>query len=128
MKRYVLLYIRLLFVVIILVTVLIKLTGNRFKEINPISWKTLIEFHLFDIVIMSVFISIGLFGGCLHVKKKSDSFKETIDGEKSYKSLSDPVLDKIIEDALNGKKATEDSESEVDYTENVEKEGSDVKN
>ena len=74
MKRYVLLYIRLLFVVIILVTVLIKLTGNRFKEINPISWKTLIEFHLFDIVIMSVFISIGGFVGCLYVKKKSDSF------------------------------------------------------
>lgn len=59
-------------------------------------------------------------------EKKSDSFKETIDGEKSYKSLSDPVLDKIIEDALNGKKAIEDSESEVDNTEKEEKEECDI--
>lgn len=104
MKRYVLLYIRLLFVVIILVTVLIKFTGNRFKEINPISWKTLIVFHLFDIVIMSVFISIGFFVGCLYVKKKSDSFKSSFDEEKSYNSLNDPVLNKIIEDALKREK------------------------
>lgn len=77
---------------------------------------------------MSVFISIGVFVGCLYVKKKLDSFKSSFDEEKSYNSLNDPVLNKIIEDALKREKTTEDLESEVDYTENVEKEENNVKN
>lgn len=78
---------------------------------------------IIEFIILFVFIVFLLY--LAEKNEERTKKKESIDVLQPY---NDPCLDKIIEDALNGKKATEDSESEVDDTENAEKEGSDVKN
>ena len=88
------------------------------------SWQDILDNKL-DFVYSSIIVSIPLTILYFLCQKKIGTEDKK---NESHVQLNDPVLDKIIEDALKGKKATEDSESEVDDTENAEKEGSDVKN
>ena len=75
-----------------------------------------------EFIILFVFIVF-----LLYLAKKNDKRIKKEERADVLQPHDDPILNKIIEDALNGKKATEDSESEVDNTEKVEKEESDVK-
>ncbi len=99
---------------------------NRFRSsfYNPMSWQDILDNKL-DFVYSSIIVSIPLTILYFLCQKKIGTEDKK---NESHVQLNDPVLEKIIEDALKGKKATEDSESEVDDTENAEKEGSDVKN
>lgn len=96
--------------------------GNSY---GPQSVEEIINNHLInDSIVLAISITIMtiliFFNDKYQFQKKQQENKKPL--------LKDPILDKIIEDALNGKKATGDSESEVNDTENAEKEGSDVKN
>ena len=96
------------------------------KSYGPQSIHEILHIHLCkDALFVALSVSFAMFLAYEGEKFKS---KQKRTETKAEQHFNDPILSKIIEDALKGKKATEDSESEVNDTENAEKEGSDVKN
>ena len=127
MKRiFVFICLSLTILILEIITSLLIGFPNRFRVFfyNPMSWQDILN-NKYDFVYSTIIVSIPLTILYFLCKKK---FGIEDKKNESRVPLNDSILDKIIEDALKGKKATEDSESEVDDTENAEKEGCDVKN
>ena len=125
-------YIKIAFVSFILLLLFVEslnfLFGSKSRTLGnsygPQSVEEIINDHLInDSIVLAISITIMVV-----LMFFNDKYKSQKKQQDKKPPLNDPILDKIIEDALNGKNATEDSESEVDDTENAEKEGSDVKN
>ncbi len=125
-------YIKIAFVSFILLLLFVEslnfLFGSKSRTLGnsygPQSVEEIINDHLInDSIVLAISITMMVV-----LMFFNDKYKSQKKQQDKKPPLNDPILDKIIEDALNGKKATEDSESEVDDTENAEKEGCDVKN
>lgn len=61
MKKYLLTFSKFLISMILAITLLVKVTGNKFKTINPIPWKEVFNDYMTDIMIKSLILSVVFF-------------------------------------------------------------------
>lgn len=97
---------------------------NRFRSsfYNPMSWQDILDNKL-DFVYSSIIVSIPLTILYFSCKKRKDTKDKRID---SHVPLKDPILDKIIKDALSGKttddiQKPQNEDSEIGKEENCDK-------
>lgn len=122
MKR-ILVFICFSVTIIILEVIASLLIGfpNRFRSsfYNPMSWQDILDNKL-DFVYSSIIVSIPLTILYFSCKKRKDTKDKKID---SHLQLKDPILDKIIKDAMSGKTTddilkTKNKDSETEQKEN----------
>lgn len=118
MKNNIVPYFTILFATIVGCTIMFKMSGDKFKEINPIPWNKVWQFYFWDIIIVSFISSVIIFMGYLYFTKTKKK-KKIESSTKVVQTLKDPILDKIIEDALSGKTTddilkTQNDDSEIE--------------
>lgn len=127
MKKFIIYFFLLFASHITTYTFIIKITGGRFKEINPISWSKVFDHYLEEIILFSFFSSILMLLGYIYINHNNKGKNSRDSYNSSNISKSDSVLNKIIEDALNGKRIIDDLDTKADNIESQEKEDNNLK-
>ena len=98
---------------------------NRFRSsfYNPMSWQDILDNKL-DFVYSSIIVSIPLTILYFSCKKRKDTKDKKID---SHVQLKDPILDKIIKDAMSGKTTDDILKNKNKDSETEQKENNDSK-
>ena len=98
---------------------------NRFRSsfYNPMSWQDILDNKL-DFVYSSIIVSIPLTILYFSCKERKDTKDKKID---SHVQLKDPILDKIIKDAMSGKTTDDILKNKNKDSETEQKENNDSK-